>query len=96
MYKTDNWKAALTKRFSAFSFLIDGNIDYRIRSRSARLFNSLSILDTIFASAILNRPETNIAYLAMVILRIKKVYEHIITKPVVQCLFSVCSTEDET
>ena len=56
-----------------------------------------SILYTIFGSVILNKPETNIAQLAMVIMRINEIeFMSIITIQVGQCLLPVCSTEDKT
>ena len=55
-----------------------------------------SILYTIFGSAILNKPETNIAQLAMVIMRMNEIEcMRIITIQVGQCLLPVCSTEDK-
>ena len=55
-----------------------------------------SILYTIFGSVILNKPETNIAQLAMVIMSINEIeFMSIITIQVGQCLLSVCSTEDK-
>ena len=55
-----------------------------------------SILYTIFGSVILNKPETNIAQLATVIMRINEIeFMSIITIQVVQCLLPVCSTEDK-
>ena len=56
-----------------------------------------SILYTIFGSVILNKPETNIAQLAMVIMRINEIeFMSIITIQVGQCLIPVCSTEGKT
>ena len=53
-----------------------------------------SILYTIFGSVILNKPETNIAQLAMVIMRMNEMeFMSIITIQVGQCLLAVCSTE---
>ena len=55
-----------------------------------------SILYTIFGSVILNKPETNIAQLAMVIMRINEIeVMNIITIQVGQCLLPVYSTEDK-
>ena len=55
-----------------------------------------SILYTIFASVILNKPETNIAQLAMVIVRMNEIeFMSIITIQVGQGLLPVCSTEDK-
>ena len=55
-----------------------------------------SILYTIFGSVILNKPETNIAQLAMVIMRINEIeFMSIITIQVGQRLLPVCSTEDK-
>ena len=54
------------------------------------------ILYTIFDSVILNKPETNIAQLAMVIMRMNEIeFMSIITIHVGQCLLPVCSTEDK-
>ena len=54
------------------------------------------ILYTIFGSVILNKPETNIAQLAMVIMRINEIeFMSIITIQVGQGLLLVCSTEDK-
>ena len=54
------------------------------------------MLYTIFGSVILNKPETNIAQLAMVIMRINEIeFMSIITLQVGQCLLPVCSTEDK-
>ena len=50
----------------------------------------------IFGSAILNKLETNIAQLAMVIMRINEIeFMSIITIQVGQCLLPVFSTEDK-
>ena len=55
-----------------------------------------SILYTTFGSVILNKPETNIEQLAMVIMRINEIeFMSIITIQVGQCLLPVCSTEDK-
>ena len=55
-----------------------------------------SILYTIFGSVILNKPETNVAQLAMVIIRMNEIeFISIITIKVGQCLLPVCSTEDK-
>ena len=55
-----------------------------------------SILYTIFGSVILNKPETNIAQLAMIIMRMNEIeFMSIITVQVGQCLIPVCSTEDK-
>ena len=50
----------------------------------------------IFGSVILTKPETNIAQLAMVIMRKNEIeFMSIITIQVGQCLLPVCSTEDK-
>ena len=50
----------------------------------------------VFGSVILNKPETNIAQLAMVIMRMNEIeFMSIITIQVGQCLLPVCSTEDK-
>ena len=55
-----------------------------------------SILYAIFGSVILNKLETNIAQLAMVIMRINEIeFMSISTIQVGQCLFPVSSTEDK-
>ena len=55
-----------------------------------------SILYPIFGSVILNKPETNIAQLAMIIMRMNEIESmSIITIQVGQCLLPVCSTEDK-
>ena len=55
-----------------------------------------SMLYTIFGSVIWNKPETNIAQLAMVIMRINEIeFMSIITIQVGQCLLPVYSTEDK-
>ena len=56
-----------------------------------------SILYTILGSVISNKPEPNIAQLAMVIImRINEIeFMSIITIQVGQCLLPVCSTEDK-
>ena len=67
-------------------------IDIRKGNGLATVFNT----NTIFGSVILNKPETNIAQLAMVIMRINEIeFLRIITIHVGQCLSSVCSTEDK-
>ena len=54
------------------------------------------MLYTVFGSVILNKPETNIAQLAMVIMRMNEIeFMSIITIQVGQCLLPVCSTEDK-
>ena len=54
------------------------------------------MLYTIFGSVILNKPETNFAQLAMVIMRINEIdFMSVITIQVGQCLLPVCSTEDK-
>ena len=56
-----------------------------------------SILYTIFGSVTLNKPETNIAQLAMVIMRMNEIeFMRIITIQVGQCLLPVYSTDDKT
>ena len=55
-----------------------------------------SMLHTIFGSVILNKPEINIAQLAMVIMRMNEIeFMSIITIQVGPCLLPVCSTEDK-
>ena len=55
-----------------------------------------SILYTIFGSVTLDKPETNIAQLAMVIMRMNEIeFMSIITIQVGKCLLPVCSTEDK-
>ena len=55
-----------------------------------------SILYTIFGSVIWNKPETNIAQLAMIIMRMNEIeFMSIITVQVGQCLIPVSSTEDK-
>ena len=54
------------------------------------------MLHTIFGSVILNKPETNVAQLAMVIMCINEIeFMSIITIQAGQCLLPVCSTEDK-
>ena len=67
-------------------------IDIRKGNGLATLFNT----NTIFGSVILNKQETNIAQLAMVIMGINEIeFMSIITIQVGQCLLPVCSTEDK-
>ena len=55
-----------------------------------------SILYTILGSVSLNKPETNIAQLAMVIMRMNEIeFMSIITVKVGQCSIPVSSTEDK-
>ena len=72
----------------------DSNIiDIRKGNGLATLFNAIH---TIFGSVILNKPETNIAQLAMVIMRVNEIeFMSVITIQVGQCLLPVCPTEDK-
>ena len=56
----------------------------------------IGLLKNIFKNPMMSQPETNIAQLAMVIMRINEIeFMSIITIQVGQCLLPVCSTEDK-
>ena len=84
-------------RLSTNSIKILGNTTSQvINIRKGNGLQRYSILRMIVGSVILNIPETNIAQLAMVIMRINEIdFMSIITIQVGQCLIPVCSTEDK-
>ena len=77
----------------AIEYIVPSSIDIR----KGNGWQRYSILYTIFGSVILNKPETNIAQFAMVIMRINEIeFMSIITIQVGQCLLPVCSNKDKT
>ena len=74
---------------AAFSIIVD----IRKGNGLATLFNAIH---TIFGSVILNKQETNIAQVAMVIMRLNEIeFTSIITIQVGECLIPMCSTKDK-